>query len=188
MGIRGDTNAFDVLWTATVTDFEGGTVNVAPAYGGTEPTEEQLAEIGEEEYVRLIPAGDGTQAVVMRLNPQKMLGATMTLTASVLVDNRAIDTVTASFTFKFHDIPAVNVYDWYQMRYVVDATVQACEDNAAEEGRFAKRHSRSRRGIDENNRRQFQCHTPQIGNHGQRLFVQHERYRADGRTQRIYDT
>ena len=135
MGIRGDTNAFDVLWTATVTDFEGGTVNVAPAYGGTEPTEEQLAPIGGEEYVRLIPVGDGTQAVVMRLNPQKMLGATMTLTASVLVDNRAIDTVTASFTFKFHDIPAVNVYDWYQMRYVVDATVQACKDNAAEEGR-----------------------------------------------------
>ena len=135
MGIRGDTNAFDVLWTATVTDFEGGTVNVAPAYGGTEPTEEQLAPIGAEEYVRLIPVGDGTQAVVMRLNPQKMLGATMTLTASVLVDNRAIDTVTASFTFKFHDIPAVNVYDWYQMRYVVDATVQACKDNAAEEGR-----------------------------------------------------
>ena len=49
MGIRGDTNAFDVLWTATVTDFEGGTVNVAPAYGGTEPTEEQPAEIGAEE-------------------------------------------------------------------------------------------------------------------------------------------
>ena len=135
MGIRGDTNAFDVLWTATVTDFEGGTVNVAPAYGGTEPTDEQPAPIGAEEYVRLIPAGDGTQAVIMRLNPQKMLGATMTLTASVLVDNRAIDTVTASFTFKFHDIPAVNVYDWYQMRYVVDATVQACKDNAAEEGR-----------------------------------------------------
>ena len=115
MGIRGDTNAFDVLWTATVTDFEGGTVNVAPAYGGTEPTEEQLAPIGAEEYVRLIPVGDGTQAVVMRLNPQKMLGATMTLTASVLVDNRPIGNVTASFTFKFHDIPSVNVYTWDEM-------------------------------------------------------------------------
>ena len=119
MGIRGDTNAFDVLWTATVTDFEGGTVNVAPAYGGTEPTEEQPAEIGAEEYVRLIPAGDGTQAVVMRLNPQKMLGATMTLTASVLVDNRPIGNVTASFTFKFHDIPSVNVYTWDEMYWSV---------------------------------------------------------------------
>ena len=119
MGIRGDTNAFDVLWTATVTDFEGGTVNVAPAYGGTEPTEEQLAPIGGEEYVRLIPAGDGTQAVVMRLNPQKMLGATMTLTASVLVDNRPIGNVTASFTFKFHDIPSVNVYTWDEMYWSV---------------------------------------------------------------------
>ena len=119
MGIRGDTNAFDVLWTATVTDFEGGTVNVAPAYGGTEPTEEQLAPIGAEEYVRLIPVGDGTQAVVMRLNPQKMLGATMTLTASVLVDNRPIDNVTASFTFKFHDIPSVNVYTWDEMYWSV---------------------------------------------------------------------
>ena len=115
MGIRGDANAFDVLWTATVTDFEGGTVNVAPAYGGTEPTEGQLAPIGAEEYVRLIPVGDGTQAVVMRLNPQKMLGATMTLTASVLVDNRPIGNVTASFTFKFHDIPSVNVYTWDEM-------------------------------------------------------------------------
>ena len=119
MGIRGDTNAFDVLWTATVTDFEGGTVNVAPAYGGTEPTEEQLAPIGGEEYVRLIPVGDGTQAVVMRLNPQKMLGATMTLTASVLVDNRPIGNVTASFTFKFHDIPSVNVYTWDEMYWSV---------------------------------------------------------------------
>ena len=119
MGIRGDTNAFDVLWTATVTDFEGGTVNVAPAYGGTEPTEEQLAPIGAEEYVRLIPVGDGTQAVVMRLNPQKMLGATMTLTASVLVDNRPIGNVTASFTFKFHDIPSVNVYTWDEMYWSV---------------------------------------------------------------------
>ena len=119
MGIRGDTNAFDVLWTATVTDFEGGTVNVAPAYGGTEPTEEQPAPIGAEEYVRLIPAGDGTQAVVMRLNPQKMLGATMTLTASVLVDNRPIGNVTASFTFKFHDIPSVNVYTWDEMYWSV---------------------------------------------------------------------
>ena len=119
MGIRGDTNAFDVLWTATVTDFEGGTANVAPAYGGTEPTEEQPAEIGAEEYVRLIPAGDGTQAVVMRLNPQKMLGATMTLTASVLVDNRPIGNVTASFTFKFHDIPSVNVYTWDEMYWSV---------------------------------------------------------------------
>ena len=119
MGIRGDTNAFDVLWTATVTDFEGGTVNVAPAYGGTEPTEEQPAEIGAEEYVRLIPAGDGTQAVIMRLNPQKMLGATMTLTASVLVDNRPIGNVTASFTFKFHDIPSVNVYTWDEMYWSV---------------------------------------------------------------------
>ena len=119
MGIRGDTNAFDVLWTATVTDFEGGTVNVAPAYGGTEPTEEQLAPIGDEEYVRLIPVGDGTQAVVMRLNPQKMLGATMTLTASVLVDNRPIGNVTASFTFKFHDIPSVNVYTWDEMYWSV---------------------------------------------------------------------
>ena len=119
MGIRGDTNAFDVLWTATVTDFEGGTVNVAPAYGGTEPTEEQLAPIGTEEYVRLIPVGDGTQAVVMRLNPQKMLGATMTLTASVLVDNRPIGNVTASFTFKFHDIPSVNVYTWDEMYWSV---------------------------------------------------------------------
>ena len=105
MGIRGDANAFDVLWTATVTDFEGGTVNVAPAYGGTEP--------------RLIPADDGTQAVVMRLNPQKMLGATMTLTASVLVDNRPISNVTASFTFKFHDIPSVNVYTWDEMYWSV---------------------------------------------------------------------
>ena len=119
MGIRGDTNSFDVLWTATVTDFEGGTVNVAPAYGGTEPTEEQLAPIGAEEYVRLIPVGDGTQAVVMRLNPQKMLGATMTLTASVLVDNRPIGNVTASFTFKFHDIPSVNVYTWDEMYWSV---------------------------------------------------------------------
>ena len=119
MGIRGDANAFDVLWTATVTDFEGGTVNVAPAYGGTEPTEEQLAPIGAEEYVRLIPADDGTQAVVMRLNPQKMLGATMTLTASVLVDNRPISNVTASFTFKFHDIPSVNVYTWDEMYWSV---------------------------------------------------------------------
>ena len=119
MGIRGDANAFDVLWTATVTDFEGGTVNVAPAYGGTEPTEEQLAPIGAEEYVRLIPVGDGTQAVVMRLNPQKMLGATMTLTASVLVDNRPISNVTASFTFKFHDIPSVNVYTWDEMYWSV---------------------------------------------------------------------
>ena len=119
MGIKGDTNAFDVLWTATVTDFEGGTVNVAPAYGGTEPTEEQLAPIGAEEYVRLIPVGDGTQAVVMRLNPQKMLGATMTLTASVLVDNRPIGNVTASFTFKFHDIPSVNVYTWDEMYWSV---------------------------------------------------------------------
>ena len=119
MGIRGDANAFDVLWTATVTDFEGGTVNVAPAYGGTEPTEEQLAPIGGEEYVRLIPVGDGTQAVVMRLNPQKMLGATMTLTASVLVDNRPISNVTASFTFKFHDIPSVNVYTWDEMYWSV---------------------------------------------------------------------
>ena len=119
MGIRGDTNAFDVLWTATVTDFEGGTVNVAPAYGGTEPTEEQPAPIGAEEYVRLIPVGDGTQAVVMRLNPQKMLGATMTLTASVLVDNRPIGNVTASFTFKFHDIPSVNVYTWDEMYWSV---------------------------------------------------------------------
>ena len=119
MGIRGDTNAFDVLWTATVTDFEGGTVNVAPAYGGTEPTEEQLAPIGGEEYVRLIPVGDGTQAVVMRLNPQKMLGATMTLTASVLVDNRPVGNVTASFTFKFHDIPSVNVYTWDEMYWSV---------------------------------------------------------------------
>ena len=119
MGIRCDTNAFDVLWTATVTDFEGGTVNVAPAYGGTEPTEEQLAPIGAEEYVRLIPVGDGTQAVVMRLNPQKMLGATMTLTASVLVDNRPIGNVTASFTFKFHDIPSVNVYTWDEMYWSV---------------------------------------------------------------------
>ena len=119
MGIRGDTNAFDVLWTATVTDFEGGTVNVAPAYGGTEPTEEQLAPIGAEEYVRLIPVDDGTQAVVMRLNPQKMLGATMTLTASVLVDNRPIGNVTASFTFKFHDIPSVNVYTWDEMYWSV---------------------------------------------------------------------
>ena len=119
MGIRGDTNAFDVLWTATVTDFEGGTVNVAPTYGGTEPTEEQLAPIGAEEYVRLIPVGDGTQAVVMRLNPQKMLGATMTLTASVLVDNRPISNVTASFTFKFHDIPSVNVYTWDEMYWSV---------------------------------------------------------------------
>ena len=119
MGIRGDTNAFDVLWTATVTDFEGGTVNVAPAYGGTEPTEGQLAPIGGEEYVRLIPVGDGTQAVVMRLNPQKMLGATMTLTASVLVDNRPIGNVTASFTFKFHDIPSVNVYTWDEMYWSV---------------------------------------------------------------------
>ena len=119
MGIRGDTNAFDVLWTATVTDFEGGTVNVAPTYGGTEPTEEQLAPIGAEEYVRLIPVGDGTQAVVMRLNPQKMLGATMTLTASVLVDNRPVGNVTASFTFKFHDIPSVNVYTWDEMYWSV---------------------------------------------------------------------
>ena len=119
MGIRGDANAFDVLWTATVTDFEGGTVNVAPAYGGTEPTEEQLAPIGAEEYVRLIPVGDGTQAAVMRLNPQKMLGATMTLTASVLVDNRPISNVTASFTFKFHDIPSVNVYTWDEMYWSV---------------------------------------------------------------------
>ena len=120
MGIKGDVNAFDVVWTATVTDFEGGTVNVAPAYGGTEPTEKQLAPIGAEEYVRLIPAGDGTQAVIMRLNPNKMLGATMTLTAKVLVDNRALETVAASFTFKFHDIPSVNVYSWEEMKWAVD--------------------------------------------------------------------
>ena len=135
MGIKGDVNAFDVVWTATVTDFNGATVTVSPAYGGADPTDAQLAPVGEEEYVRLIPAGDGTQAVIMRLNPNKMLGATMTLTAKVLVDNRALNTVAASFTFKFHDIPAVNVYNWNEMRYVVEATTQACKDKEFENGR-----------------------------------------------------
>lgn len=119
MGIKGDVNAFDVIWTATLTDHTGATVTVASAYGGADPTDAQTAEISEDEYVRLIPAGDGTQAVIMRLNPAKMLGATMTLTAKVLVDNRALDTVAASFTFKFHDIPSVNVYTWDEMYWSV---------------------------------------------------------------------
>ena len=124
MGIKGDIDTFDVIWTAVITDYFGERFDESTegftVLGGTEQTEEQLAPITEEEYLKLIPAGDGTQAVIMRLNPEKMYGATLTLTARAYVENRPIDSVSASFTFKFHDIPSVNVYDWYEMRYVVE--------------------------------------------------------------------
>ena len=93
LGIVGDSNAFDVRWSAGV---EGG--GVLPV------------EIGREK---------DSQAAIITVDPAAALGKTVTLTATLMVNNRPVE-VSRSFTFRFHDVPSVNVYDFSDVLTVAD--------------------------------------------------------------------
>ena len=96
LGIVGDNNSFDVRWSVSTEGLAEGAVSPVG--------------VAKEE---------GLQTAVITVDPTAALGKTVTVTATLMVNNRPVE-VARSFTFKFHDLPSVNVYDFQDALSVID--------------------------------------------------------------------
>ena len=93
-GIAGDVNAFDVAWSVS-----------AGADG--------------EELATFVRRNDGTQGITITFL-ESAIGKSVTVTAVLMVDNRAINSVKRSFTFNINPKKeSVNVYDFAQLAMVL---------------------------------------------------------------------
>ena len=96
LGIVGDSNSFDVRWSVSTEGLEEGAV--------------QPVSVAKEE---------GSQAALITVDPVRALGKNVTLTATLMVNNRPVD-VRRSFTFRFHKLPAFNTYDFEDVLSAID--------------------------------------------------------------------
>lgn len=76
--------------------------------------------VDNEEYATVTPTGENNDVEITFY--ESAAGNSVTVTATLLVDNRCIDSVKRSFTFSFQQkAKSANVYDYSQMKSVMNA-------------------------------------------------------------------